>query len=100
MVCVTSSGQPRAGVTARFPPSSQFADFVLRIERPLDEQGREVSDRGWDILYEKEDGSVGYNHWADNWDEVLLYFADQESSGPAPPWVEVGKFKDAIFPPE
>ena len=93
------SNLPRANVTATFPRSSEFADFELRIERPRDELGgEEVLDRGWDILLERTDGSAGYNEWADGWDEVLLFFTREEPSQEAPPWVWVGKFRDAIFP--
>jgi hypothetical protein len=92
------SNPPRPNVTATFPSTSEFADFELRIERPRDERGEEVLDRGWDILYEKRDGSAGYNHWADDWNEVLLYFEQGEPTHEAPAWVMVGKFKDAIFP--
>ena len=36
---------------AIFPASSEYADFVLRIERPRDADGRELLNRGWDLLY-------------------------------------------------
>jgi hypothetical protein len=91
---------PRADVDAVFPASSPYSGFVLRIVRPKDARGEDVLDRGWDILYEKLDGSIGYNCWADDWDEVLLFFATEPLYRDVPAWVTIGQFKDAIFPPD
>lgn len=91
---------PRPYVTATFPASSEYADFILHIERPIDENGQEVLNRGWDLLVEREDGTASYNHWADDWEEVLLYFVDEPPQEDVPAWIAVGLFRDAIFPDE
>lgn len=94
--------EPSVDTWGSFPSDSEYADFRVIIERPRSEAGVPILNRGWDILYEKHDGSAGYNVWADDLAEVAWFFRDVGQIDPKelkdlPAWVSPGKFAGVVW---